>query len=141
MSTIPFPTAIPEGELNAGRANAALAETAFGCPRDGLENRFVYVVISPRARGLSVGVNMNPDKQCSFDCAYCEVNRGSPATESRLDVDAMAEELADTLTLVHSGGLRERPCYRNLPADLMQLRHVALSGDGEPTQCPNFTEA
>jgi len=115
-------------------------ETAFGCPRDFLDNRFVYVVISPRARGLSVGVNMNPDKRCNFDCAYCEVNRGSPATESRLDVDAMAEELTETLRLVRSGGLRERPCYRNLPVDLMQLRHVALSGDGEPTLCTNFTE-
>jgi wyosine [tRNA(Phe)-imidazoG37] synthetase (radical SAM superfamily) len=84
---------------------------------------------------------MNPDKRCNFDCAYCEVNRGSPATESRLDVDAMATELTDTLALVRSGGLSERPCYRNLPVDLMQLRHVALSGDGEPTLCPNFTEA
>jgi hypothetical protein len=50
-------------------------ETAFGCPRDFLNDRFVYVVISPRARGLSVGVNMNPDNQCNFDCAYREVDR------------------------------------------------------------------
>ena len=99
------------------------------------------MVISPRARGLSVGVNMNPDKRCNFDCAYCEVNRGSPAAAICLDVDAMAAELADTLTLVRSGALCERPCYRNLPADLAQLRHVALSGDGEPTYCPNFTDA
>jgi wyosine [tRNA(Phe)-imidazoG37] synthetase (radical SAM superfamily) len=127
-----------------GRAPSARAcgpETAFGCPRDFLENRFVYVVISPRARGLSVGVNMNPDKRCNFDCAYCEVNRGSPSTEGRLDVDAMADELSDTLALVRSGGLAERPCYRNVPAELMKLRHVALSGDGEPTLCANFTEA
>jgi wyosine [tRNA(Phe)-imidazoG37] synthetase (radical SAM superfamily) len=116
-------------------------ETAFGCPRDFLDNRFVYMVISPRARGLSVGVNMNPDKRCNFDCVYCEVNRGAPATESGLDVDVMATELTDTITLVRSGALRERPCYRNLSADLMQLRHVALSGDGEPTHCANFTEA
>src|ERR1041385_9455166 len=46
--------------------------TAFGCPRDFLDNRFVYTVISARARGLSVGVNMNPDKHCNFDCVYCE---------------------------------------------------------------------
>ena len=84
---------------------------------------------------------MNPDKRCNFDCAYCEVNRGLAATESRLDVEAMAKELTDTLALVRSGGLRERPCYRNLPLELMQLRHVALSGDGEPTHCANFTEA
>jgi hypothetical protein len=44
------------------------AGTAFGCPRDFLGNRFVYAVISPRARGLSVGVNMNPDRFCDFNC-------------------------------------------------------------------------
>ena len=46
------------------------ADTAFGCSRDFLDGRFVYTVISPRARGLSVGVNMNPDKRCNFDCVY-----------------------------------------------------------------------
>jgi wyosine [tRNA(Phe)-imidazoG37] synthetase (radical SAM superfamily) len=53
----------------------------------------------------------------------------------------MMSELERTLELVRSGGLRERPCYRNAPAELMQLRHVTLSGDGEPTLCPNFAEA
>ena len=48
--------------------------TAFGCPREFLNNRFVYLVISPRARGLAIGVNMNPAKHCNFDCPYCEVN-------------------------------------------------------------------
>jgi wyosine [tRNA(Phe)-imidazoG37] synthetase (radical SAM superfamily) len=113
---------------------------AFGCPRDFLDNRFVYAVISPRARGLSVGVNVNPDKRCNFDCVYCEVNRNEPARESRLDLPMMVAELEQTLALVKSGGLRERPCYRNAPPELLELRHVTLSGDGEPTLCPNFVE-
>jgi len=120
---------------------ACRPETAFGCPRDFLDNRFVYVVISPRARGLSVGVNMNPDKRCNFDCPYCEVNRGLPPAESHLDVDVMATELTHTLALVRSGGLRERPRYRNVSENLLSLRHVALSGDGEPTFCQDFIEA
>ena len=37
--------------------------------------------------------------------------------------------------------MRQSEAYRNVPADLMKLRHVALSRDGEPTLCPNFTEA
>lgn len=117
------------------------AETAFGAPRDFLDNRFVYVVISPRARGLSVGINMNPDKLCNFDCLYCEVNRHIPPRETRLDVEVMAAELHRTLDLVRSGALRDRANYRGVPAELLQLRHVALSGDGEPTLCPNFAEA
>jgi wyosine [tRNA(Phe)-imidazoG37] synthetase (radical SAM superfamily) len=120
---------------------AHLEETAFGRPRDFLSNRFVYIVISPRARGLSVGVNMNPDKSCDFDCAYCEVDRQVPSREAALDVPLMAQELDQTLTLVHANGLRHRPAYALLPEELLRLRHVALSGDGEPTICPNFAEA
>ncbi|MGA3284545.1 MAG: radical SAM protein [Verrucomicrobiota bacterium] len=118
-----------------------MRETAFDRPRDFLNNRFVYAVISPRARGLSLGVNMNPDQRCDFDCVYCEVDRRTPPREMALDVDAMGAELRRTLTFVHQGRLRERPTYQALPDELLQLRHVALSGDGEPTLTPNFTEA
>lgn len=123
------------------RSVPAGAETAFGAPRNFLDNRFVYVVISPRARGLSVGINMNPDKRCNFDCLYCEVHRNVPPREIHLDVRVMAAELERTLELVRSGRLREHSSYRSLPQELLQLRHVALSGDGEPTLCPNFAEA
>jgi wyosine [tRNA(Phe)-imidazoG37] synthetase (radical SAM superfamily) len=116
-------------------------ETAFGHPMDFLGNRFVYVVVSPRARGLSIGVNMNPDKKCNFDCVYCEVNRRETARESRLDVKVMVAELEKTLALIRAGRLRERPWYCTLPQELLQLRHVTLSGDGEPTIASNFEEA
>jgi wyosine [tRNA(Phe)-imidazoG37] synthetase (radical SAM superfamily) len=115
--------------------------SAFGYPREFFDNRFVYAVVSPRARGLSIGINMNPDKRCNFNCEYCEVNRLLPARETFLDVNVMAEELQRTLTLADSGELKNFRLYRNTPADLMQLRHVALSGDGEPTLCPNFLDA
>lgn len=129
--------AAPDAEPGVG----AVRGTAFGCPRDFGDSRFVYTVISPRARGLSVGVNMNPDQRCNFDCVYCEVNRAAPAREARLDVPAMIGELERTLELVRAGRLRERPHYRNAPPELTELRHVTLSGDGEPTLCPNFGEA
>lgn len=112
--------------------------TAFGCARDFLENRFVYTVISPRARGLSVGVNVNPDRFCNFDCGYCEVNRSEPPKETKLDVDVMIAELEHTLALALNGGLRARKCYRDLPEELLKLRHITLSGDGEPTLSEDF---
>lgn len=116
-------------------------ETAFGCPRDFLDNRFVYAVVSARARGLSVGINLCPDKHCNFNCVYCEVHRNGEPGGELLDVEAMAAELKKTLALVRAGRLRERPWYRALPDELLQLRHVALSGDGEPTLSPRFAEA
>jgi wyosine [tRNA(Phe)-imidazoG37] synthetase (radical SAM superfamily) len=116
-------------------------ETAFGSPRDFLDNRFVYAVVSARARGLSVGINMCPDQNCNFQCVYCEVHRNGELCEGPLDVEAMAAELKKTLALVRGGRLRERPWYRTLPDELLQLRHVALSGDGEPTLAPWFADA
>ena len=125
---------------NQGLNHSSSPETAFGCPRDFLDNRFVYAVVSARARGLSVGVNMNPDKNCNFNCVYCEVHRNGEVRE-QLDVDLMAAELRKTLAMVRAGRLRERPWYHSLPDELLQLRHVALSGDGEPTLSPRFAEA
>jgi wyosine [tRNA(Phe)-imidazoG37] synthetase (radical SAM superfamily) len=122
------------------RINGA-PETAFGSPRDFLDNRFVYVVISARARGLSVGLNVNPDKNCNFNCVYCEVPRNGDLREQQLDVEEMAAELKKTLAFVCGGRLRERLWYRALPDELLQLRHVALSGDGEPTLSPGFAAA
>jgi wyosine [tRNA(Phe)-imidazoG37] synthetase (radical SAM superfamily) len=120
---------------------AVLPGSAFGCPRELLGNRFVYTVVSSRARGLSIGVNLNPDKHCNFNCVYCEVDRAVPARETTLDVDAMAEELQSTLDLALTGRLQQLGHYRHTPAELLEVRHVALSGDGEPTLCPNFLDA
>jgi wyosine [tRNA(Phe)-imidazoG37] synthetase (radical SAM superfamily) len=115
-------------------------EIAFDRPRDFLNNRFVYAVISPRARGLTLGVNMNPDKRCNFDCLYCEVDRATLPEQSTLHVGVMASELHRTLVHIQQGRLREHPQYQSLPDELLQLRHVALSGDGEPTLSPQFAE-
>jgi wyosine [tRNA(Phe)-imidazoG37] synthetase (radical SAM superfamily) len=114
---------------------------AFSHPRQFFGNRFVYTVVSPRARGLSIGVNMNPDGRCNFNCDYCEVDRLAPPLENALDVNVMVNELQHTLGLACSGELRKFHHYRSMPADLLVLRQVALSGDGEPTLCPNFLDA
>jgi wyosine [tRNA(Phe)-imidazoG37] synthetase (radical SAM superfamily) len=137
----PAAPVVPEKKKPAAMHHPPVRETAFDRPRDFLDNRFVYAVISARAHGLSLGVNMNPNQHCNFDCVYCEVDRRTPPRELVLDVDAMGDELRRTLTFVHQGRLRERPFYQALPDELLQLRHVALSGDGEPTLAPNFTEA
>jgi len=119
-------------------AGAVSPETAFGRPRNALGNRFVYAVISQRAHGLSVGVNLNPDRQCNFDCAYCEVHRDGPVREPQLDIKIMARELKHLLRMANDGRLGEIAWFRHLPPELLELKEVALSGDGEPTLCPDF---
>jgi wyosine [tRNA(Phe)-imidazoG37] synthetase (radical SAM superfamily) len=53
----------------------------------------------------------------------------------------LADELAGTLSQVQQGQLRRLEAFRNLPDELLALRHVAISGDGEPTLCPVFADA
>jgi wyosine [tRNA(Phe)-imidazoG37] synthetase (radical SAM superfamily) len=114
---------------------------AFGYPRDFLENQFVYLVISPRAGGLSIGVNLNPEVKCNLNCLYCEVDRSQLPRAAGLDLERMSTELHQMLSLAYNGGLRGKPRYSNLPDHLLQMRHVALSGDGEPTLAHNFVGA
>ncbi len=144
MSTLSQPTpaggAAPTG-VAAQRVPPVAPGTAFGRPRDFFGRRFVYLTVSARARGLSVGVNVNPDRLCNFDCVYCEVDRRTPPPAGVLDVAAMAAELQDTLSLVASGRIQSHPAYHTLPKELLTLRHVALSGDGEPTISPHFGDA
>lgn len=113
---------------------SGLPDLQLGSHHESLGNRFVYAVVSPRANGLTVGVNMNPDKFCNFDCEYCEIDRTVTATEKNLNVEVMAEELQRLLLQAQSRDL-------HLPENLPRLRLVALSGDGEPTLCPNFLDA
>jgi wyosine [tRNA(Phe)-imidazoG37] synthetase (radical SAM superfamily) len=53
----------------------------------------------------------------------------------------MVAELAHTLALAYRGELKKRTRYALLPDELLRVRHVAVSGDGEPTLANNFVEA
>jgi wyosine [tRNA(Phe)-imidazoG37] synthetase (radical SAM superfamily) len=113
-------------------------ETDLGYPRIFLGHRFVYALISSRAGGLSIGINMNPDKICNFNCVYCEVDRSQPSNSVCVDVDVVKQELKSTLDLVSTGAIARHPQFQNVPESLLNLRHVAFSGDGEPTLCNDF---
>lgn len=118
----------------------ARAAAAFGHPRDYLGHQHVYTVISQRARGLSLGINLNPDQHCNFDCVYCEINRDRPGLAKRLDLKVMTAELKEMLGMVSQRRLREIPWFQKLPEELLELKEVALSGNGEPTLCPIFSK-
>jgi wyosine [tRNA(Phe)-imidazoG37] synthetase (radical SAM superfamily) len=105
------------------------------------DNRYVYPVISRRSQGLSIGVNLNPDKACNFDCVYCSVDRDEKPTIRSVDLDVVRTELDHLLELAMSGALWQEPPFDRTPAELRRLNDVAFSGDGEPTSYAQFEDA
>ncbi|MCA9229163.1 MAG: radical SAM protein [Planctomycetales bacterium] len=103
-------------------------------------NRFVYPVLSRRSGGISVGVNLNPDKICNFDCIYCQVDRRSQSETQFVEFDELLSELRAVLELVGSGKIFETEKFHETPSELRRLNDMAFSGDGEPTTYKNFDE-
>ncbi|MDR2661489.1 MAG: hypothetical protein LBC31_00670 [Treponema sp.] len=86
----------------------------------------VYPVYSRRSGGLSVGINLFPDrKRCSFDCPYCEVFPFE--TDISFKLETMKAALRSAIL---DAGDRKIP-----------VRDLCFSGNGEPTMSPHFAEA
>jgi wyosine [tRNA(Phe)-imidazoG37] synthetase (radical SAM superfamily) len=109
-------------------------------PRNFAANRYVYPVLSRRAGGISIGVNLNLDQFCNFHCIYCQVDRSQPAEAEFVGLRRLAEELDETIALVVSGRIYEGQKFRHTPPPLRRLNDIALSGDGEPTAYVNFEQ-
>ncbi|MEM6799636.1 MAG: radical SAM protein [Planctomycetota bacterium] len=103
-------------------------------------NRFVYPVLSRRSGGVSIGVNLNPNKVCNFDCIYCQVDRTTQSETRFVETDQLLDELRGVLQTVISGELYKTPKFAAVPTELRRLNDIAFSGDGEPTTYKNFDE-
>lgn len=104
-------------------------------------NRYVYAVVSRRSRGVSVGINLNPGKECNFDCIYCQVDRHVPPATRRVDLGTLASELDLVLEAERTGLLYADEPFNVLSPAEQGVRDIAFSGDGEPTTFPRFGEA
>ena len=117
-----------------------LAEAWRRHERSWKDHRFVYAVISRRSGGVSIGLNLSPDKACNFNCVYCQVDRASPRTPAEVDLDRLTAELKIILQAEKDGSLYiDAPFDALLPAE-RGLRDIAFSGDGEPTAYSRFEE-
>ena len=104
------------------------------------DNIWVYPVISRRAGGLSVGINLNPDHHCSFSCAYCQSGPQEGHKRIPVDIDAVERELRAFLEFYRSGEFFKCDFFGHVPVENKQLKDICLSGDGEATIVKEFTE-
>ncbi len=97
--------------------------------RAAVGRRFVYVVRSRRSGGLSVGINLDPQQTCNFDCVYCEViDRRAIARHVGRPPILAAEVVAELSTVLASLRGTETP------------RDIAFAGDGEPSTFAGFLQ-
>jgi len=105
--------------------------------RDAAGMRYVYPVVSRRAKGVSIGINLNANNACNWACIYCQVpglSRGGPP---EIDLALLETELAAILDDVLAGSfLAER-----VGENMRRLADVAFSGNGEPTASRQFATA
>ncbi len=97
---------------------------------------YVYPVLSRRAGGVSVGINLNPNNACNWHCVYCQVPELVRGAAPAIDLALLESELDGFLhELVHGDYLA-----RHAPAGAREIRDIALSGNGEPTSAADFPE-
>lgn len=105
--------------------------------RDSTGMRYVYPVISRRAGGVSIGINLNPNNACNWRCIYCQVpdlKRGGPPP---IDLMLLERELSEFLVSIRAGDFMAT----RVPEGARRLVDVAFSGNGEPTSAAEFAEA
>ena len=102
--------------------------------RDAAGMTYVYPVVSRRAGGVSVGINLNPNNACNWHCVYCQVPNLTRGIAPEIDLDVLRSELTTMLDDVMHGNFMQQ-C---VPEGCQQLCDIAISGNGEPTSCREF---
>tara|TARA_R110001583_G_scaffold191541_1_gene356829 strand:- start:18053 stop:18907 length:855 start_codon:yes stop_codon:yes gene_type:complete len=98
---------------------------------------YVYPVLSRRAGGVSIGINLNPNNACNWHCAYCQVPNLVRGKAPDIDLAQLESELRGFLNVLVHGDWLEH----NAPEGLREIRDIAFSGNGEPTSAAVFPEA
>lgn len=105
--------------------------------RDSAGMTYVYPVISRRAGGVSIGINLNPNNACNWHCIYCQVPNLQRGTAPSIDLSQLEQELAALSDdLLHGDFMQRR-----VPEDARRIKDIAFSGNGEPTSAKEFVDA
>ncbi|MBU1424702.1 MAG: radical SAM protein [Gammaproteobacteria bacterium] len=103
--------------------------------RDSAGLRYVYPVVSRRAGGVSIGINLNTNNACNWRCIYCQVPDLVRGTAPPVDLLLLEKELGGFLHDLQHGDFMQR-----VPSEARRINDIALSGNGEPTSAQEFAE-
>jgi wyosine [tRNA(Phe)-imidazoG37] synthetase (radical SAM superfamily) len=102
--------------------------------RDSAGLTYIYPVVSRRAGGVSIGVNLNPNNACNWRCIYCQVPDLKRGSAPPIDLAQLERELKGFIDLLlHGDFMRSK-----VPEGARQIVDVAFSGNGEPTSAQEF---
>lgn len=104
--------------------------------RDAAGLTYVYPVLSRRAEGVSIGINLNPNNACNWRCIYCQVPDLTRGAAPPVDVDRLASELRSFVGKCLHGDFLQAgadPTERGIV-------DIAISGNGEPTSAEEFPD-
>ena len=104
--------------------------------RDVTGMTYIYPVVSRRAQGVSVGINLNVNNACNWRCIYCQVpnlTRGGPPA---INLAQLKQELNSMMQALLHGDFMQR----YVAESDRRLMDIAFSGNGEPTTCKQFGE-
>ncbi|MER0171166.1 MAG: radical SAM protein [Nitrosomonas sp.] len=117
------------------RANSKLLNTTDHS-RDSAGLTYVYPVISRRAGGVSIGINLNPNNACNWRCVYCQVPDLKRGSAPRIDLNRLEIELRSFLHELTAGDYMQQ----HVPLEARKIHDIALSGNGEPTSAKEFEQ-
>ncbi|MDQ6957974.1 MAG: radical SAM protein [Mariprofundaceae bacterium] len=95
---------------------------------------YVYPVVSRRAGGVSIGVNLNPNNACNWHCVYCQVPDLVRGSSPDINIALLNSELSNFIDELLYGHFMQE----HVPESCRRICDVAISGNGEPTSCKQF---
>lgn len=97
---------------------------------------YIYPVVSRRAGGVSIGINLNINNACNWRCLYCQVPNLTRGTPPPINLTLLEKELRDFLEYILHGDFMQR----YVAEGDRKLQDIAFSGNGEPTSAKEFPE-
>jgi wyosine [tRNA(Phe)-imidazoG37] synthetase (radical SAM superfamily) len=104
--------------------------------RNIFNKKYIYPVVSRRAGGLSLGINLNTNNACNWQCIYCEIPNLTRGKPEPIDTELLEKELRFWLDEI----IKNKFLEKHTPPKTL-FKDIAFSGNGEPTASREFSDA